>query len=137
MNLAGNSSQGIADAQLASFIEQENQKQHFQSIVHTLTDKCWDLCSLNISSRLDGKSERCLTDCIERFLDTSNYIINKISQEGTATSTTMNANEFSSSTDFSLGAPDIGLHTPEFSTDDYNPSFSSNQQEKKSHSKFW
>jgi hypothetical protein len=48
----------------------------------------------------------------------------------------MKSSEFSSSTDFSLGAPDMGLRTPEFSTE-YNPSSSSSQQQKKSSWKFW
>ena len=84
MDLTGSSSQGIGDAQLASFIEQENQKQRFQSVVHTLTEQCWELCAPSISSRLDGKSETCLANCVERFIDSSNYIINKLGQEGAA-----------------------------------------------------
>jgi import inner membrane translocase subunit TIM8 len=135
MDLTGGSSQGIGDAHLASFIEQENQKQRFQSVVHSLTEQCWELCAPSISSRLDGKSETCLANCVERFIDSSNYIINKLGQEGAAAVASMKSNEFSSSTDFSLGAPDMGLRTPEFSMD-YNPS-SSNQQEKKSSWKFW
>jgi import inner membrane translocase subunit TIM8 len=131
MDLMGGSSQGINDAQLASFIEQENQKQRFQAVVHTLTEQCWDLCAPSISSRLDGRSEVCLANCVERFIDSSNYIINKLGQEGAAS---LKSSEFSTSTDFSLGAPDMGLRTPEFSTE-YNPS--SSQQEKKSSWKFW
>jgi len=132
MDLTGSSSQGIADAQLASFIEQENQKQRFQSVVHSLTEQCWELCAPSISARLDGKSETCLANCVERFIDSSNYIINKLGQEGASAS--MKSSEFSTSTDFSLGAPDMGLRTPEFSTD---YSSSSNQQDKKSSWKFW
>jgi import inner membrane translocase subunit TIM8 len=134
MDLMGGSSQGIGDSQLASFIEQENQKQRFQAVVHQLTEQCWDLCAPSISSRLDGRSEVCLANCVERFIDSSNYIINKLGQEGAAAVASMKSSEFSSSTDFSLGAPDMGLNTPEFSTE-YNPS--SNQQEKKSSWKFW
>jgi import inner membrane translocase subunit TIM8 len=132
MDLTGSSSQGIADAQLASFIEQENQKQRFQSVVHSLTEQCWELCGPSISARLDGKSETCLANCVERFIDSSNYIINKLGQEGASAS--MKSSEFSTSTDFSLGAPDMGLRAPEFSTD---YSSSSNQQDKKSSWKFW
>jgi import inner membrane translocase subunit TIM8 len=132
MDLTGSSSQGIADAQLASFIEQENQKQRFQSVVHSLTEQCWELCAPSISARLDGKSETCLANCVERFIDSSNYIINKLGQEGASAS--MKSSEFSTSTDFSLGAPDMGLRAPEFSTD---YSSSSNQQDKKSSWKFW
>ncbi|CAF1222239.1 unnamed protein product [Rotaria sp. Silwood1] len=133
MDFIRNSSQGIVDAQLASFIEQENQKHHFHSIVHGLTEKCWDLCSPNISSKIDDKNQKCLIDCVERFVDSSNYIMNKINQKDAATNIKMNVNEFNSLTDFSLGAPDIGLDIPEFSTH-YN---SSNQQEKKNNRKFW
>lgn len=136
MDLSGSSSQGIADAQLAAFIEQENQKQRFQVIVHSLTDKCWDICSPSISSRLDGRAETCLMNCVERFLDSSNYIINKLGQEGAAASARIDSNEFSTSTDFSLGSPDIGLRQPEFFTDNDTTS-SSNQQQKKSSWKFW
>ena len=135
MDLTGNSSQGIADPQLASFIEQENQKQRFQTVVHTLTEQCWDLCAPSISTRLDGKSETCLANCVERFIDSSNYIINKLGQEGASASTRMNASEFSSSTDYSLGSPDMGLRTPEFANDYSSPS--SSQQDKKSSWKFW
>jgi import inner membrane translocase subunit TIM8 len=135
MDLTGGSSQGISDPQLASFIEQENQKQRFQAVVHTLTEQCWDLCAPSISSRLDGRSETCLANCVERFIDSSNYIINKLGQEGASNAASMKSSEFSTSTDFSLGAPDMGLRTPEFSTE-YNPS-SSQQQEKKSSWKFW
>jgi import inner membrane translocase subunit TIM8 len=132
MDLTGGASQGIGDAHLASFIEQENQKQRFQSVVHSLTEQCWELCAPSISSRLDGKSETCLANCVERFIDSSNYIINKLGQEGAAS---LKSSEFSSSTDFSLGAPDMGLQTPEFSTD-YNSS--SSQKDKKNSSwKFW
>ena len=137
MDLSGGSSSGISDPQLASFIEQENQKQRFQAVVHTLTEQCWELCAPSISARLDGKSETCLANCVERFIDSSNYIINKLGQEGAAAVASMKSNEFSSSTDFSLGAPDMGLRTPEFSTDFHSSSSSANQQEKKSSWKFW
>jgi import inner membrane translocase subunit TIM8 len=133
MDLSGSASQGIAgDPQLAAFIEQENQKQRFQAVVHSLTEQCWELCAPSMSARLDGKTETCLMNCVERFIDSSNYIINKLGQEGAAS---MKSSEFSSSTDFSLGAPDMGLQTPEFATD-YSSS-SSSQQDKKSSWKFW
>ena len=131
MDLTGSSTQGLGDAQLASFIEQENQKQRFQSVVHSLTEQCWELCQPSISTRLDGKSETCLMNCVERFIDSSNFIINKLGQEGAAA---MKTSEFSTSTDFSLGSPDIGLQSPEFST-----GFNSkpNEKENKSSWKFW
>jgi mitochondrial import inner membrane translocase subunit TIM8 len=137
MDLSSGASQGIADAQLASFIEQENQKQRFQTVVHTLTEQCWELCAPSISSRLDGKSETCLANCVERFIDSSNYIINKLGQEGAAAAGRMNSSEFSSSTDFSLGSPDVGLSTPDFGSDYGSSSSQQQQQQNKSSWKFW
>ncbi|UJR31946.1 hypothetical protein I4U23_019419 [Adineta vaga] len=136
MDLLGGSSQGIGDAALASFIEHENQKQRFQAVVHSLTEQCWDLCAPSISSRLDGRSETCLANCVERFIDSSNYIINKLGQEGAAAVSSMKSNEFNTSTDFSLGSPDMGLRTPEFSME-YDSPLSNKKEEKKSSWKFW
>lgn len=119
------SSPGLGDAHLASFIEEQNQQQRFQSVVHSLTEQCWELCNPSISSRLDGKSETCMMNCVERFIDSSNYIINKLGQEGAATM---------ASNDFSSGATDTGFQAPDFSSD-YR---SSSQQEKKKDSwKLW
>lgn len=135
MDLSGGSTQGLGDPHLASFIEQENQKQRFQTVVHSLTEQCWDLCSPSISSRLDGKTETCLINCVERFIDSSNFIINKLGQEGAAAASSMKSSEFSSSSDFSLGSSDGGLQSPDFSSD---YSSSTNQQDKKNSSwKFW
>ena len=118
MDLMSSSSPGLGDAHLASFIEEQNQKQRFQSVVHSLTEQCWELCGPSISSRLDGKSETCLMNCVERFIDSSNYIINKLGHEGAAAM---------GSSDFSSGATDTGLQAPDFSSDYH----SSGQQDKK------
>ena len=31
-----------------------------------------------VSARLDGKTEGCLTNCVERFIDTTNFIVNRL-----------------------------------------------------------
>jgi len=74
----GGNLEGIADPQLRSFIEKETHKQKFQVLVHGLTEQCWDKCMDRPSTRLDHKTEMCLLNCVERFLDTSNYIINRM-----------------------------------------------------------
>ena len=94
MDMMAGASQGLGDAQLASFIEQENQKQRFQTVVHSLTEQCWEICAPSISSRLDGKAETCFSNCVERFIDSSNYIINKLGQEGSAA---MNSSDYGAS----------------------------------------
>ena len=74
--------QGMADPQLQRFIEAETQKQRFQQLVHGLTDQCWDVCMGTPGQKLDRKTETCLGNCVERFIDTSNFIVNRLEKEG-------------------------------------------------------
>lgn len=79
MSLDGIASQFAgADPQLQHFIEVETQKQRFQTLVHGLTDQCWDICVEKPSSRLDSKTESCLANCVDRFIDTSNFVVNRL-----------------------------------------------------------
>lgn len=50
----------------------------FQFLVHGLTDTCWELCIDKPSSRLDNRTENCLNNCVERFIDTTNFIVNRL-----------------------------------------------------------
>lgn len=70
---------GINDPQLRQFIEGETHRQKFQVLVRELTERCWDSCMVDKpSTRLDSRTQTCLTNCVERFLDTSNFIINRM-----------------------------------------------------------
>lgn len=70
------------DPQMQRFIESETQKQRFQQLVHSLTDQCWDTCMGTPGQKLDRKTESCLTNCVERFIDTSNFVVNRLEKEG-------------------------------------------------------
>nr|CAD7428407.1 unnamed protein product [Timema monikensis] len=76
-----------SDPQLQQFIEIETQKQKFQFLVHGLTDICWELCIDKPSSRLDNKSEHCLKNCVERFIDCSNFVLNRFGKTQFAAAT--------------------------------------------------
>eukprot|EP00088_Acartia_fossae_P018011 TRINITY_DN20336_c0_g1_i1.p1 TRINITY_DN20336_c0_g1~~TRINITY_DN20336_c0_g1_i1.p1 ORF type:complete len:144 (-),score=26.22 TRINITY_DN20336_c0_g1_i1:139-570(-) len=69
---------GGADIQQAVAVEQ--QKLQFMSQVHKLNDTCWDLCVGSMSSSLSGREETCLTNCVERFVDTTMLITNRFAQ---------------------------------------------------------
>ncbi|XP_021960903.1 mitochondrial import inner membrane translocase subunit Tim8 A-like [Folsomia candida] len=69
------------DPHLQNFIEVETQKQRFQHLVHGLTEQCWEICVDKPSTRLDGKTESCLVNCVERFIDTTNYVINRLEKQ--------------------------------------------------------
>ena len=70
------------DPQMQRFIESETQKQRFQQLVHSLTDQCWDTCMGNPGQKLERKTETCLVNCVERFIDTSNFVVNRLEKEG-------------------------------------------------------
>ncbi|ESO10903.1 hypothetical protein HELRODRAFT_147791, partial [Helobdella robusta] len=68
-----------SDPQLQRFMEIEAHKQRFQQVVHVMTEDCWDTCmSGTPGSKLDRKSENCIVNCVERFIDTSNFILNRL-----------------------------------------------------------
>ncbi|KAG5322429.1 TIM8A translocase, partial [Pseudoatta argentina] len=70
--------QVVLDDQLQHFIEAETKKQQFQGLVHELTGLCWEICMDKPSLRLEPKVHKCLVNCVERFIDTTNYITNRI-----------------------------------------------------------
>ncbi|XP_031836157.1 mitochondrial import inner membrane translocase subunit Tim8 A-like [Nomia melanderi] len=71
-------SQGAVDERFQAFIETEAKKQQFQELVYNLTDICWDICVDEPSPRLSAKIEKCLVNCVERFIDTTNFITNRL-----------------------------------------------------------
>ncbi len=34
--------------------------------------------------KLDRRTENCFTNCVERFIDTSNFVVNRLEKEGEA-----------------------------------------------------
>ena len=71
--------ENLQDPHIQRFVEAETQKQRFQQLVHTLTDRCWDLCmDSKPGQSLSSKTEGCMTNCVERFIDTTNYIVNRL-----------------------------------------------------------
>ena len=72
----------MEDPQFQRFLQMETQKQRFQQLVHTLTDQCWDVCMGNPGQKMDRKTESCFVNCVERFIDASNFIVNRLEKEG-------------------------------------------------------
>uniref|UniRef100_A0A8K9V2C5 Mitochondrial import inner membrane translocase subunit n=4 Tax=Oncorhynchus TaxID=8016 RepID=A0A8K9V2C5_ONCMY len=69
-----------ADPQLQQFIEIESQKQRFQQLVHQMTEVCWEKCMDKPGPKLDSRTEICFVNCVERFIDTSQFILNRLEQ---------------------------------------------------------
>lgn len=68
----------LQDPTIQRFVNQETQRQRFQALVHEMTGRCWDTCMGNPSTKLDSKTENCIRNCVERFLDTSNFVVNRL-----------------------------------------------------------
>ncbi|CAH1636020.1 unnamed protein product [Spodoptera littoralis] len=55
---------------------------HFYNIsyvlVHGLTDTCWDTCMGRPTNRLDSKTEVCIMNCVERFIDATTFITRRL-----------------------------------------------------------
>ena len=71
------------DATLQRFMQVETEKAKVQGVIHELNEKCWDQCMDKVkpSTRLDGKSQDCLKNCVERFLDANIMITRRIGEK--------------------------------------------------------
>lgn len=68
--------------ELEEFLEQEQQKAKIQATVHDMTDRCWKTCVQgSISSKFSRSEAACLENCVDRFLDSSIYIVKQIEQQ--------------------------------------------------------
>ena len=70
------------DPELAKFVEQMEQSARLEKMKHKLTEDCWSVCVSNPNvSRFDSKTESCLQNCVERFIDSSAYVIQAFSNK--------------------------------------------------------
>lgn len=77
-NSAMDSSSGM-DPEMRRFMEVEAHKARFQNNVHTFTDLCWDRCVDKVTSTSNSRAEQqCIVNCVERFIDTTNFVVNKL-----------------------------------------------------------
>ncbi|KAH9946826.1 Tim10/DDP family zinc finger-domain-containing protein [Amylocystis lapponica] len=70
--------------ELASFVETQNAQARVNQSIHTLTSMCWDKCITGTpSTRFSRGEESCLANCVDRFLDTSLFMVKKIEEQRT------------------------------------------------------
>ncbi|CAO1633632.1 unnamed protein product [Parajaminaea phylloscopi] len=71
--------------ELQSFLEGEQAKARVQSSIQNFTSMCWDKCITGgISSSFRRGEEECLSNCVERFLDTSIFLVKKLEEQRTS-----------------------------------------------------
>ncbi|GAA6014935.1 hypothetical protein JCM10207_002232 [Rhodosporidiobolus poonsookiae] len=67
--------------ELQNFLEGEQVKAKLQSSIHQFTDTCWDLCIKGApGARFSRGEESCLVNCVDRFLDSSLYIVKSLEE---------------------------------------------------------
>jgi import inner membrane translocase subunit TIM8 len=64
-------------AELQQFIQRETQVAQIQQMVASLTDVCWDKCVGAPGSYLSSKETSCLENCAKRFVETTQYILQR------------------------------------------------------------
>ncbi|XP_029052987.1 translocase of inner membrane 8 [Osmia lignaria lignaria] len=69
-----------ADSELQEFFLAEKQKAQFQAQIREFNDICWDKCVEKPGVKLDSRTETCLSNCVDRFIDVSLLITNRFGQ---------------------------------------------------------
>ncbi|KAI0778025.1 Tim10/DDP family zinc finger-domain-containing protein [Trametes elegans] len=64
--------------ELEQFIETEQAQARVQTQVQSLTSMCWDKCVGSISTSFSRNEYSCLSNCVDRFLDTSVFLVKKV-----------------------------------------------------------
>jgi import inner membrane translocase subunit TIM8 len=74
------------DPALQRFIQIETEKQKLQGVIHQLNEKCWDQCMDGVkpSTKLEGRSQDCIRNCVERFLDSNIMITRRMGEKASA-----------------------------------------------------
>merc|ERR1719154_1045874 len=71
---------GGADAELQKFIMMQSQQAQLRESIHKLNDTCWETCTVSADSKLGSRTETCLSNCVERFIDASVFMTNRFAQ---------------------------------------------------------
>mmetsp|Transcript_16758 Transcript_16758/g.24125 ORF Transcript_16758/g.24125 Transcript_16758/m.24125 type:complete len:96 (+) Transcript_16758:182-469(+) len=74
------SSEESAQLEMQAFIEAENQKAAIQAAISKLTETCWDKCVGKPGARLSGGEQECISNCAERFIDTSQFVMQRMAK---------------------------------------------------------
>jgi hypothetical protein len=52
-----------------------------QGVIHELNEKCWDTCMDKPSNKLDSRTESCIRNCVDRFLDTNIFVTERLQKK--------------------------------------------------------
>ncbi|GLH05528.1 Mitochondrial import inner membrane translocase subunit Tim8 [Gryllus bimaculatus] len=70
----------LKDSELQEFLMVEKQKAQLNSQIHEFNEFCWDKCMDKPGTKLDSRTETCMVNCVERFIDVSLLITTRFTQ---------------------------------------------------------
>ncbi|KDR17009.1 Mitochondrial import inner membrane translocase subunit Tim8 [Zootermopsis nevadensis] len=68
------------DYDLQEFLLMEKQKAQLNAQIHEFNDICWEKCMDKPGTKIDTRTETCLNNCVDRFIDVSLLITNRFAQ---------------------------------------------------------
>ncbi|KAF6197738.1 hypothetical protein GE061_008708 [Apolygus lucorum] len=79
-DLPANLGNEAMEKELQEFLLVEREKAKLQAQIHEFADICWDKCVDKPGSKLDSRTETCMLNCVDRFIDVSLLITNRFAQ---------------------------------------------------------
>lgn len=76
----GPGGQNAVDPEMQAFIEAEGAKAKIQQQIHKLNNLCWDTCVDKPRDKLDSRTESCMCNCVERYVDVAKVIEQRFQQ---------------------------------------------------------
>merc|ERR1712025_1147525 len=74
----------VMDPRMQAFIQQEQEKAKLQNVIHEINEKCWDTCfDGKPGNKIDGRTENCLNNCVDRFIDTNLLLVQRFERKVT------------------------------------------------------
>ncbi|PNH00641.1 Mitochondrial import inner membrane translocase subunit Tim8 A [Tetrabaena socialis] len=72
--------------ELQQFIARESQVAQIQSMISSLTEVCWDTCIQSPGNYLSSKESSCLENCARRFVESTQYILQRAAHKADGSS---------------------------------------------------
>ncbi|XP_014485758.1 PREDICTED: mitochondrial import inner membrane translocase subunit Tim8 [Dinoponera quadriceps] len=79
-DFSNTSSDVNTDSQLNELLNIEKEKVVTTAQIHAFNDICWETCVDKPGSKLGGRTETCISNCVNRFIDVSYFITNRFAQ---------------------------------------------------------
>ncbi|XP_008121889.2 mitochondrial import inner membrane translocase subunit Tim8 B [Anolis carolinensis] len=67
-------------SELQRMVAAEEQRARLTAQVHNFMEVCWEKCVDKPGSKLDSRTESCLANCVNRFIDTTLSVTNRFAQ---------------------------------------------------------